>query len=70
MATVINNPSSDTGGGAGVLLGIIVAVIIITLFFVYALPGLRGLSRSGGTNINVPDKVDINVNKSAGQQTQ
>ena len=71
MATVINNPSSDTnGGGLSVILGIIVAVIIIALFFLYALPALRGVGRSNGTNINVPDKVDINVNKPAGQTNQ
>lgn len=53
MATVINNPSE--GSGAGTILGIVVAVIIIALLFIYGLPALRGTgsTQPAGTNINV-----------------
>jgi hypothetical protein len=65
MATVINNP--DSGGtressGMGLIIGVIVAVIIVFLFIVYGLPGIRGRS-TGGTNVNVPDKINVDVNK-------
>lgn len=69
MATVINNPSSDTGGDAGVVLGILAAIIIIALLLLYGLPALRNAS-PGGTNINVPDKVDINVSNPSGGSNQ
>lgn len=64
MATTIINPptnSNDSGGnGMGFLLGVIILVVFAVLFFVYALPYLRGLT-SGGVQVNLPDKVDVNV---------
>ena len=69
MATVINNPpgsgESAGGGGAGLVVGVIVAIILVVLFFVYALPALRpvpGNQGDGGTTIQIPDKLDVNVN--------
>jgi hypothetical protein len=35
------------------VVGILVAIIIIVLFFVYGLPALRGSNQPNGTNINV-----------------
>jgi hypothetical protein len=64
MATIINNPDSgsgNNGGGAGTLIGAIVLILILIIFFVYGLPALRGNSDKGGNTINVPDKVDVNV---------
>jgi hypothetical protein len=54
MATVINNPSE--GSGAGAIIGIVIAIILIALLFIYGLPALRG--GNAGTpgpsaNINV-----------------
>jgi hypothetical protein len=69
MATVINNPDTgvrDSGSGLGVVLGVLIAIVVIVLLIVFAVPAIRG-SRSGGTNINVPDKVQLDVN-SGGQQ--
>jgi len=62
MATIINNP--DTGSNsssAGLIVGIVLAIIIIFLFIAYGLPAIR--KQNSGTNINVPDRIDINVNK-------
>lgn len=61
MATVINNPNpgtSDSGGGMGFLAGIVLLVVVVFLFIIYGLPALR---QSAGPQINVPDKVDVNV---------
>ena len=61
MATIINNPAgggeNSSDSGLGFILGIVIAIILIILFFVYGLPYLR---RSQGpaptissTNINL-----------------
>jgi hypothetical protein len=73
MATVVNNPAPSThevrevqsgeGSGTGVVVGIILAILLLVLFFAYGLPAFRGGNNSGGTNINVPDKVNVDVNK-------
>jgi hypothetical protein len=62
MATVINNPPDNTteGGNAGLIIGLVLAAIIVFLFIAYGLPAMRG--QNSGTNINVPDRVDLNVN--------
>jgi hypothetical protein len=67
MATTIINPpanskSSETNG-MGFLLGIIVLIIFLALFFVYALPYLRGLGGfgSGGVQVNIPKNVNVKV---------
>ena len=62
MATIINNPDSggSNGGGMGMVIGAIVLVIILILFFVYGLPAIRGSNK--GTTVNVPDKVEVDVN--------
>lgn len=68
MTTVINNPgegSNNNGPGMGIILGVIIAIIFIALFFVYGLPALRGTNQAQPSKptINVPDTIDINVNK-------
>ncbi len=61
MATIINNPPSDNPGGP--LTAIIVLVILVVLGyfgFVYGLPALRQM---GTPQINIPSKIDVNVNQ-------
>jgi predicted permease len=56
MTTVVNNPGSAEGGSSmGMVLGVILALILVGLFFVYGLPALQGApsTQSGSTNINV-----------------
>ena len=46
----------------GVIIGLVVLVLLGFLFFVYGLPALRQI-KLGGTEINVPDKIDVTVNQ-------
>ncbi len=42
MATIINNPSGSNDSSVGLVIGIVIGLVLIALFFVYALPALRG----------------------------
>ena len=70
MATVVtNNPGSDSGGGFGFLAGVVLLVVVVFLFIVYGVPALRQAGSVGSPQINVPEKLDVNVNQpGAGQQ--
>lgn len=62
MAVIVNNPapapSSDSGGSVGMIIGIIVLFVMGYLFFMYGLPTIRQI---GSPQINIPDKIDVNV---------
>lgn len=63
MATVINDPSE--GAGAGTIIGVVVAIILIALLFIYGLPALRG------TNTPTPGaSANIDVNLPSGNSGQ
>ena len=67
MATTIINPApnnNSSNNGVGFLLGAIVLIVFAVLFFVYALPYIRGLSGSGGIQVNVPKSIDVKVQQS------
>jgi len=62
MATIVNTPGSttDSSGGMGFVLGVLLLLLVAFLFFVYGLPAI---SRSvSGPSIQVPGQVDVNVN--------
>lgn len=56
MATVINNPNSEDSSGIGMLVGIVLAVLVIILFFVYGLPAIRNSNTE-----NPPNDINVNV---------
>lgn len=59
MATVVNNPgSSNSNSGMGMILGVIVILVIVFLFFIYGLPAIQ---QSSTPQINVPEKIDVNI---------
>lgn len=63
MATVVNNPApsnDSSGNGMGFLLGIIILVLFVLGLLYFGLPYLRS-GFGGGTQVNIPDKVDVNV---------
>ncbi len=62
MATIVNNPPSNNSGGIwGIIIFLIVLVVLVYLGYVYGLPAVRQMS--GGTQINVPSKIDVNINQ-------
>lgn len=56
MATVINNPSE--GSGAGTIIGVVLAVVLIALLFIYGLPALRG---TGNPTPTPSANIDVNL---------
>lgn len=64
VATIVkvNNPgnanSGNSSNGVGMIVGLIVTLAIILIFFVYVFPMLRQIS---APQITIPNKVDINV---------
>ncbi|MDQ5957975.1 MAG: hypothetical protein QG665_316 [Patescibacteria group bacterium] len=65
MTTIINTPPTgdSADSGMGLVLGIVLALILVVLFFVHALPALRD---------NTPpktDNIDINVQVPADETT-
>ena len=58
MATVINNPSSDSSSsGAGWGIAVVLAIVII-LALLFGIPALTG---SGSPAVSVPESIDVNV---------
>lgn len=51
--------TGNGGGGGGVLAVVILAIVVLVLLYVFRADLGFG---SHGTNISVPNKIDINVN--------
>lgn len=64
MTTIVNTPapSNDSGGSMGMIVGLIVLGVLGLLFFVYGLPAIQRMS-SGGVQVNVPEKIDVQINQ-------
>lgn len=52
----------DSGGGMGFLLGVILLIVFLIALLYFGLPMIQQATSSGPT-INVPDKVDVNVDQ-------
>ncbi len=64
MTTIVNTPapSNDSGGGMGMIVGLIVLAAVLFIFFVYGLPAIRQM-QPATPQINIPGKIDVNVNQ-------
>lgn len=62
MTTVVNNPAPATDSGGGFLIAILVLLVVGAGFFYFGIPAIRRIG-SVQPQINIPNKIDINVNK-------
>jgi len=62
MTTIVNTPvpATETNGGMGMIIGLIVLAAVFFIFFVYGLPAIRNI---GSPQINIPSKIDLNINQ-------
>ena len=65
MATVINNPGSDSSSGANWVIAVALIVVVV-LALLFAVPALRNVFGSAPA-VSVPDSIDLNVNGGGGQ---
>ena len=67
MATTIINPTPNADASSNSMisffLGGIVLIVLAVLFFVYAIPYIKGLSAKG-IQVNLPKTVNVNVQQS------
>lgn len=63
MSTVVNTPASGSdNSGMGFLLGAILLIAVVFLFFYFGLPMLRGAAQAPqAPQIQVPGQIDVNV---------
>lgn len=60
MATIVNTPSgSHEDSGMGLIVGVIVAILVVLLFFVYGLPALRGTPAANDNGTSASINVDL-----------
>lgn len=64
MTTVINTPpvAKESGGGLGMIIGLIVLIVVAYLFFMFGLPAINRM-QLGSPQINIPSKIDVNINQ-------
>lgn len=63
MTTIVNNPApKESGGGMGMIVGLVVLLVVGYLFFIYGIPAFRQM-QFGSPQINIPSKIDINVSE-------
>ncbi len=64
MATIVTpqTTGNDSSGLLNFVLALFVVLVMLYMFFVYALPAFQQM---GAPQINVPDKIDVNVQQPA-----
>ncbi len=76
MATIINNPGDsrpvvEDGSGVGVVVGLIIAVILVILFFLFAWPAIQGNTAATPSTSNPGVNVNVTLpSSSASPSTQ
>ena len=59
--TTIVERDGGGGGGGGVLAVVLLIIVVLVLLWIFR--AQLGLT-NGGTNVNVPNTIDVNVNQS------
>lgn len=63
MTTIVNTPAApveQSDSSMGMIFGFTVLAAVVVIFFVYGLPAIRSI---GSPQINIPSKIDVNVNQ-------
>lgn len=77
MATIVNTPAAahehvhdeSSGSSMSLIIGILIVLMLAALFFFVGLPAFRSAAAPAqAPQINVPDKVNVDVNPNAGGQ--
>ncbi len=63
MATIVNTtPTERRDTGSGFLLGVVLLIAFLALLFFYGVPALGSAFRANTPSVQVPGKIDVNVN--------
>ena len=62
--TVEHYHDHESGSGVTLIVGLILAILLVWLLFSFGLPMLR--TATTAPQVNVPDKVDVNINNPQG----
>lgn len=67
MTTIVNTPPAqkESGGGIGMIIGLIILVAVVYVFFIYGLPAIRNAQWGTTPQVNIPSKIDVNINQPA-----
>lgn len=65
MADVVHEHTTDSSNnsGMGFFMGMVLIVVVLLLIFYFGLPYLRNAASNSGSQINVPDKIDVNISQ-------
>ena len=69
MATIINTgqpavtQDDSTNSSLGLVLAVVILLILAAVVFYYGPGFVRGITNQTAPQINVPGKIDVNVNK-------
>lgn len=56
---IVNNPQGkSTNNSVGFVVGALILLLVIIVFFIYGLPAIRSI---GTTQVNIPDHMNVNV---------
>lgn len=73
MATVVNNPgtTADSGSGFSFLLAVVLLIVFSLVMIFYGIPfianSINNIRVSQAPQVQVPDKIDVNVNQNPNQ---